>query len=117
MGRHAKKRRWLPGWWLIPLLIAGAAALGVNALLAPSAPLSHHAPLPTFTSDPSYPVPQRPSQPSPEPSAVTYYTIVSGDTLAAVSLKYCHTADWTAIASRNHIGNPDAITPGEKITC
>jgi nucleoid-associated protein YgaU len=119
MGRHARKRRLR---WVLPAIALTAGLAGIwgvhDALSAPSSPVSHSTPLPTFTSDPSYPAAQRSSQPPVAPSAspVTHI-VVSGDNLTQVALKYCHTADWMSVASRNHIGNPNAITPGEKIIC
>lgn len=119
MGKHTRKRRLR---WVLPVVTA-ALALGAgigtaHILNARSASVSHPGPLPTFTSDPSYPAAQRSSQPPVAPSASSVtHIVVSGDNLTQVALKYCHTADWMSVASRNHIGNPNAITPGEKITC
>lgn len=41
------------------------------------------------------------------------YDVVSGDTLSAIAARY-HT-NWQAVATHNHIANPDQISPGRKL--
>lgn len=118
MGRHGKRRRL---GWVIPALAAAlAAGIGVSAAYATGSPRSHPSPLPVFTTEPAFPSPQRSSQPSPAPSAVISYRIVSGDTLTSIARVHCGPpADWLSLQKANHIGNPNAISIGEviKIAC
>jgi LysM repeat protein len=51
------------------------------------------------------------------PESLATHTIVAGDDLKTISLKYYETADlFLLIAKANNIQNPDAITEGEVLT-
>jgi peptidoglycan endopeptidase LytE len=47
-------------------------------------------------------------------SATTTYTVVSGDTLSGIAARFGTT--WQALASANHITNPNFIYPGQVLT-
>jgi LysM repeat protein len=119
MGKHVRKRK--SPWWAKLIIALGFLAAGltvftivITSVKAASSSVSRPPePLPVFTSDPSYPG----AQPSPQPAPSAVHVVISGDTLAEIAVKYCRTADWMSVAALNHIGNPGAITIGEKITC
>ena len=114
MGKHGKKRRFGFAGWLASGMIIGGTLGGVALAEAPSAPVSHRVPLPVFTTEPSFP---SPVQPAPSAPALVSYTVQSGDTLTAIALEKCHDVnDWLALQKANRIGNPGAITIGEKIS-
>jgi lysozyme len=60
---------------------------------------------------PPTPTPPTPTPVPPQPGALTTYTIKSGDSLWAISIKFGVTVD--AIVKLNNIANPNAIQPGQ----
>lgn len=61
------------------------------------------------------PVPQRRSEPRPDPIARQMtYVVRPGDTLSAIAYRYCGNEDkWEGLRSANRIPDPAVIQPGE----
>ena len=60
---------------------------------------------------PSPPPPQRPTPPPTGSPSVVSYTVLGGDTLSAIALKFGVTVD--AIVKANNISDPRRIRPGQ----
>jgi 2',3'-cyclic-nucleotide 2'-phosphodiesterase / 3'-nucleotidase len=98
----------------LKLAAEGAAAPEAPATPAPApaAPApAPAAPAPAAPA-PAAPVPA-PAAPQPEAAADTVYTVVKGDTLWAIGIKYKTT--WQKLASYNKLANPNLIHIGQQI--
>ncbi len=75
------------------------------------APVAEEAPAPAPEAEPAAPPP-----PPPPPAARTY-TVVSGDTLWAISERfYGDGSKYQVIADASGVSNPDLIHPGQELT-
>ena len=88
---------------------------------APSPPPAAEAPVPEFVpasaEEPAPALEPEPGPAPPPPPAARTYTVVSGDTLWAVSERfYGDGSKYQAIADASGISNPDLIYPGQVLT-
>ena len=91
---------------------APPAASGEEAAAPEVAPAAAEEPLPA----PEAPAPPPPPPPPPPPAPRTY-TVVSGDTLWAISERfYGDGSRYQQIADASGISNPDLIHPGQVLT-
>lgn len=75
------------------------------------APAAEEAPAPAPEAEPAAP------PPPPPPPAVQTYTVVSGDTLWAISERfYGDGSKYQVIADASGVSNPDLIHPGQVLT-
>jgi hypothetical protein len=98
-----------------------AWASGTNTDEAPPPPAAEEAPevAPAAAEEPLPPAeaPAPPPPPPPPPPAPRTYTVVSGDTLWAISERfYGDGSKYQQIADASGISNPDLIHPGQVLT-
>jgi nucleoid-associated protein YgaU len=75
------------------------------------APVAEEAPAPAPEAEPAAP------PPPPPPPAPRTYTVVSGDTLWAISERfYGDGSKYQVIADASGVSNPDLIHPGQELT-
>jgi LysM repeat protein len=67
----------------------------------------------TATPRPGATVPSPSGTPLPQGAGERLYTVVAGDTLSAIGLRFG--VSWLAIARRNSLGNPNLIFVGQKL--
>ncbi len=102
----------------LKLAAEGAAAPGAPAAPAPVPAPEAPAPVPAPTVPapapvaPAPPAPA-PAAPQPEAAADAVYTVVKGDTLWAIGIKYQTT--WQKLASYNKLANPNLIHIGQQL--
>lgn len=98
------------------LLLFGLPPEGVTNTPSVVDPIPPRPPPPTqppVAPPPPPPPPPPPVQPAPVPTRT--YTVVSGDTLSAIALRFYGTTGpfyWLKIANANGIANPNLIYPG-----